>query len=753
MDMKNAYRTEYILDYLLPYLLVVVLMSAVYSVYSVPVYSPWNLASAVLAAALFLLCRFVERHRYMGGALVTLVALGAIVLYNRFSWGNDWGMSFRQWFLSGADEAETLPRYLMAITVGFTTFFALTVYYFGKTLYRISFLTLVSLIPCVVYVKVVEEISNVYVILIAMLNVLVFMHHRRRREGVGLVVGRQTSLVAAAGFVFLLFFVTAAIPKERQARYYDYFENLFMGADTTAVLSEDYSSLNEFSGNADFFGGYSNRLMYTLSGSDVPYMKKHTFDYYDFDNDRWYKDSYYSDIIYDADDWYGLRGNVSLFKLQTAIRRADSYEQGFAEKYGLERLVQGDYIYDSVNTVTVHAENFGAGYYLVPARVLSVDVFTSGEGYGITRAGAFASTTGLHATSVTYRVQYYDEIGSRVSFLEAGGSDMDNATALAMLVELSDILTENDDQLAEVAGDFLAMQQEADAYRQMCAANNSLISSALRQKAAEITAGLSTDWEKAYALQSYFLSGEFTYDLKYKAPDNSPEYFLFTGKTGTCSDFASAYVLLARAAGLTVRYVEGYAPEQSSRYDDTYEIYDRDSHAYPEVFIQNMGWTVFEPTASSRYSGEDSQSAAGTGISLPTIEMDYGLMAMVFAFAAAVSIIVLIVAVVLPLVREWLFLLRTRRGDAHSVRLLYGRLQDKCRKSLVHAMTPAEFGAWFVEMYGLDVGFLVGLVEKCSYMGGSVTPGEYAEALSVYKAGRSAIRQWRRRRRRHGLRY
>lgn len=50
-------------------------------------------------------------------------------------------------------------------------------------LYRMSFLTLISLIPCAVYVKVLSDIDNVYVALIALLNVAILMSSvRQKRE-------------------------------------------------------------------------------------------------------------------------------------------------------------------------------------------------------------------------------------------------------------------------------------------------------------------------------------------------------------------------------------------------------------------------------------------------------------------------------------------------------------------------------------------------------------------------------------------
>ena len=45
-------------------------------------------------------------------------------------------------------------------------------------------------------------------------------------------------------------------------------------------------------------------------------------------------------------------------------------------------------------------------------------------------------------------------------------------------------------------------------------------------------------------------------------PGDNVRTFLFENKQGVCYQFASAMTELCRAAGLNVRYVEGYAMQQ-----------------------------------------------------------------------------------------------------------------------------------------------------------------------------------------------
>jgi hypothetical protein len=75
------------------------------------------------------------------------------------------------------------------------------------------------------------------------------------------------------------------------------------------------------------------------------------------------------------------------------------------------------------------------------------------------------------------------------------------------------------------------------------------------------------------------------------------DYFLFDLRQGYCDYYATAMVVLARAAGLPARLVVGYA---SGTYDPataTYQIQADDAHSWVELYFPSLGWVVFEPTA------------------------------------------------------------------------------------------------------------------------------------------------------------
>jgi transglutaminase-like putative cysteine protease len=116
-----------------------------------------------------------------------------------------------------------------------------------------------------------------------------------------------------------------------------------------------------------------------------------------------------------------------------------------------------------------------------------------------------------------------------------------------------------------------------------------------------IVAGLSTDYDKALALQNYFLddANGFTYNTKLPtaAPNSDPLVNFLTNKTGFCQQFASAYAVLARAAGLPTRVVVGFTPGTLQKTSPgVYQVDSHNAHAWPEVFFSGYGWIRFEPT-------------------------------------------------------------------------------------------------------------------------------------------------------------
>jgi hypothetical protein len=91
------------------------------------------------------------------------------------------------------------------------------------------------------------------------------------------------------------------------------------------------------------------------------------------------------------------------------------------------------------------------------------------------------------------------------------------------------------------------------------------------------------------------------YDLNLPAPPNNGDvvdYFLFDLQRGYCDYYATAMVVLARAAGIPARLVIGYAGGTFDPAEERYLVTEADAHAWAELYFPGYGWIEFEPTAA-----------------------------------------------------------------------------------------------------------------------------------------------------------
>ncbi|HYF74976.1 MAG TPA: transglutaminaseTgpA domain-containing protein [Candidatus Nitrosocosmicus sp.] len=114
--------------------------------------------------------------------------------------------------------------------------------------------------------------------------------------------------------------------------------------------------------------------------------------------------------------------------------------------------------------------------------------------------------------------------------------------------------------------------------------------------ALQLTEGKNNAYDKAKAIESY-LRKNYRYTLKPpKLPPRAEfsDHFLFEGREGYCTYFATSMSVLLRASGVPCRYVEGFV----SRYAGAEERHVRgmDAHAWVEVYFDDYGWVTFEPT-------------------------------------------------------------------------------------------------------------------------------------------------------------
>ena len=124
------------------------------------------------------------------------------------------------------------------------------------------------------------------------------------------------------------------------------------------------------------------------------------------------------------------------------------------------------------------------------------------------------------------------------------------------------------------------------------------------EQSTRLTMGKTSAYDRAMAIQEHLrASGGFTYSLDLAAPTRDPSgelsdpltHFLTT-KRGYCVQFATAMVMMSRAAGIPARMAIGFLPGTSSK--GVWAVTASQAHTWPELYLDGIGWTRFEPTPS-----------------------------------------------------------------------------------------------------------------------------------------------------------
>ena len=126
------------------------------------------------------------------------------------------------------------------------------------------------------------------------------------------------------------------------------------------------------------------------------------------------------------------------------------------------------------------------------------------------------------------------------------------------------------------------------------------------EQALAVTAGATTNYDRAIALQSYFRGGEFAYSEDAPVENNydgtGPEVIgeFLEQKSGYCVHFSSAMAAMARTLGIPARIAVGFTAgtdaENATTGEEIFTVTTNELHAWPELYFANAGWVRFEPT-------------------------------------------------------------------------------------------------------------------------------------------------------------
>lgn len=130
--------------------------------------------------------------------------------------------------------------------------------------------------------------------------------------------------------------------------------------------------------------------------------------------------------------------------------------------------------------------------------------------------------------------------------------------------------------------------------------------------------------DRVLAIRDYFMSGDeqgkplFQYsNTAGPVPAGSRLlHFLLNERKGYCAHFAGTTLFMLRAAGIPARLAIGYLVEdRSTKNPGWYWVYEKQSHAWVQVFFPEYGWLDFDTTV-----GDDEQREANQADGTPPLD-------------------------------------------------------------------------------------------------------------------------------------
>ncbi len=216
----------------------------------------------------------------------------------------------------------------------------------------------------------------------------------------------------------------------------------------------------------------------------------------------------------------------------------------------------------STEEISVTLNQLQAPHLAIPATTMALDLDASSFGFDADTRAVLLNA-GIDGYAATYLEIALD------GALEPAGP---GATAIA----------DEDSSLLEVPG---ASQEAVD------------------EQAQQILGDETDPLEVGRLLQAHFRTSDYTYSLEL-APNQDgisedPITQFLASRQGYCVQFSTAMVMMARAKDIPARMAVGFLPGELQD-DGGRRIIASDAHTWPELYIDGLGWTRFEPTPGVR---------------------------------------------------------------------------------------------------------------------------------------------------------
>ncbi|MBR1864253.1 MAG: DUF4129 domain-containing protein [Ruminococcus sp.] len=699
-------------------------MKLVFDTYLAFYIKTYTAVFAVYECVLFFIFEKLKKRKIIRFFAYMLIAMAHLMLsfYLIGSGWTDTGTSFVDWFYVNTSEVGEVVQYDLFLVVGLGFFIVSVLYYFTCYRYRIFGVMLVTLFPFVIYGKRSEGIPTIWLTVMMTVFLAMMVHQRLVTDETkksDLVID-PSYVIGAALFITTAGALTMLLPKPQHYSQLEEGTGIFRF--DYRSNKTDYDDLNDVS-SPRFGADASGEALFTVKTTapqSVIYIRRQSFDV--FRNDQW-------ELSKNYNTYYGLAdGEENEVNSPAFVYRLmkDLAETGRYEEFGITPDKFGNYgEFAETAWMDLRSDSYSPSY--VPAPLMArIDALTycDKNAHGEVNYSSWYNTR-YRGLGVSY--SYYPEDEAEYSYLTSLGLTHDRF--LRFLAEAY----ANGDITPEMYSNFLRIDR--------LYTDTTGVSEEVAQLGRSITKGYEYDYEKAEALVDYFVENGFVYDEFFQPDDESIEYFLFESKTGVCSSYATAMAMMARAAGMPARYVEGFAAYEKLP-DGSYQVRDSHAHAYVEVYLAGIGWVSFDPTVPGymTFRSNNENNNGANNQALMTF-MDY--LSRIILFLIVVFVLIFIV--LLDRIIELCF--RTaqlfRKTDSRRITALYKRIVrllelSSGRYDNIRGHTPHEMIA-LAAGRSADIRKAAELFEKVCFGSYEPTAEEYKLAYKDYKKSWKAL--------------
>lgn len=687
----------------------------------------YGVATLAIGIVLFRIFRYVAEHRFLG-PLVYIVVLISFIFVARqcISIGSiNYPIKFGLWFLTPQDALEYNAWFTLAIFFLFMIFMASVIYYFTRVRYRIFMNFLIFIIPFALYGKEYEKMPTIFIMLLAIGYIVIMINFRQlEADKKTVIIGKSSMWRSVAAYVVVFASIAAIVPKPEVTADRTFIEQMIAADALTDRFVEILAVFRDTTTNDNTRNNDDQRILYYAKGTEDLQLKLQTYSTYDYNKDSW------SVTENDSKYWIKSTNGIITHERTGEILDVISYvaenDEKFALQYGLEEVDFSQLILPVNKTLRIQTITSRAQFAPVPTGFYSLSETSYVGELASTRSGSLGCTEGRFASYERFVYNYSNPHEFMMNtHNNALAKLMSRDDYYEILEYCADYLDNSNTRMEIVADNHVLWSSGFDAYLDY--GDNEKIEALAR----EITEGLESDYDKALAIENYFHTNDFVYDLSYnKSSGENAEDFLFESKTGVCYEFASAMVLLSRAAGIPSRYCEGFSMSEhyeNSNYDVNYVIKANAAHGFPELYIRGVGWVSFEPTISSILL-ENSDETATSKLTRAGILL----------FIAA--ILFLICVKLYPVVAHKLFLVVVKRREGSTAAIMI--MHRICSLYKINSSYTSYEAAEIVRsVSGVDISHAAELFDRAAYGSSNITNEEKIKLTEIYIASYEGLRE------------